>query len=144
MTPATPLSAPGQRLRALWRRLAPLPGGKTVFSFLLGWMTPYSGSIGARVAELAPGYCRATLRERRRIRHQLGAIHAMALANLAEMAGGLAVLVGLAPGIQGIVTGCSITYLKKARGRLTAECRAERRARSLVEGLLAGERAWRG
>src|SRR5260370_19835176 len=117
------LSAPGDRLRASWRRLSRLPGGKTLFSLLVGWMAPYSGTIGARVAELEPGWCRVTLRDRRRVRNHLASVHAMALANLAEMASGLAVLVGLPPGGQGSVTGFFDPSPEKARVPLTAERR---------------------
>jgi uncharacterized protein (TIGR00369 family) len=119
------LAAPGERVRSLWRWLSGLPGGKALFSFLFGRMAPYTGRLGARVEELEPGFCRVSLRDRRRVRNHLNSIHAMALANLAEAASGLAVVAALPPGVQGIVTGFAITYQKKARGRLVAECRVD-------------------
>jgi acyl-coenzyme A thioesterase PaaI-like protein len=110
-------------IRAAWDRLSPLPGGKVLFSKMVGRAAPYTGSIDGRVEELASGFARVSMRDRKPVRNHLDCVHAIALLNLAELTGNIALSYSLPDDARFIVAGMSIDYLKKARGTIHGVCR---------------------
>ncbi|MES9827695.1 MAG: hotdog fold domain-containing protein [Candidatus Thiodiazotropha sp.] len=119
-TQSRPGITPEERVASLWRRLGNSALGRRIYSLLFGRMVPYTGTIRPLIEEISPGRARVTLRDRRVLRNHLNSIHAIALANVGELASGLALIAAMPRSTKGIVTRLEIDYLKKARGDLTA------------------------
>jgi len=101
--------------------LSKLPFGKHFFSWAIGVISPYSGSITPIVENLTYTSCKVTVQETRSLRNPFGSIHAAALVNVGELACGLVVISALnQKNKRGIPTGLKATYLKKARGKITS------------------------
>jgi acyl-coenzyme A thioesterase PaaI-like protein len=107
-------------IRQAWNLLSGAPGGKAVFSRLIGRLAPYTGSIHASVTVLRAGYAEVEMIDRRAVRNHLDCVHAIALANLAELAGNVALAYSLPDDARFIVSGMEIEYVKKARGTIKA------------------------
>lgn len=120
LLPVPKLDGSRNLIRQAWNLLSGVPGGKAVFSRLVGRMAPYTGSIHATVSVLRSGYAEVDMADRKAIRNHLDCVHAIALANLAELAGNVALAYSLPDDGRFIVSGMEIEYVKKARGTIKA------------------------
>jgi len=120
LLPMPSLDGSRNLIRQAWNLLSGVPGGKAVFSRLVGRMAPYTGSIHAQVTVLRTGYAEVAMADRKAVRNHLDCVHAIALANLAELAGNIALAYSLPDDARFIVSGMEIEYVKKARGPIRA------------------------
>ncbi len=113
-------------LMNMWKKLKDRTGGKLLFSMIVGVLSPYTGTICAKVEELEPGYCKVRMRHWFWVGNPFGSIHAFALGNLGEMASGLPFLAGLPKDATAILAECGgIKYLARSHGTMTAICKCE-------------------
>jgi len=100
--------------------LSSKPGGKWAFSRLLCLKAPYFGSISPRFEALRPNYCEVHVSKRRGVLNHLGTVHAIAMCNMAELAGGTMTEVTVPNTHRWIPNGMTVEYLKKAGTDLVA------------------------
>ncbi|USD64293.1 hotdog fold domain-containing protein [Vibrio sp. SCSIO 43136] len=104
----------------IYQRMRRLPFGNQLFSFVVCRMAPYFGSIKPQVTDLKPGYAQVTIKKRRRVTNHLNTVHAIAMCNMAELAGGMMTDVSVPTKSRWIPVGMTVEYLKKAKSDLTA------------------------
>ncbi|MCC4597446.1 DUF4442 domain-containing protein [Xanthomonas campestris pv. phormiicola] len=108
------------KLLSLYRRMQRWPAGQWLFSRAVCFKAPYFASIAPRITVLQPGRCEARIAHRRRVSNHLGTVHAIALCNLAELAGGVMVDASLPPSMRWIPKGMRVEYRSKASGTMHA------------------------
>ena len=96
------------------------PAGRWLFSWAVCWSAPYFASIRPQIKLLKPGRAEVTIKKRRRVENHLITVHAIAMCNMAELAGGLCTDVSIPRGSRWIPVGMTVEYLKKAKTDLTA------------------------
>lgn len=112
-------------IRALttWDRLRSSALGRWLFSRAICLKAPYFSTIRPLFRRLEPGLCEVGLRKRRAVLNHIGTVHAIAMCNAAELAGGLVTEVTLPETHRWIPKAMRVEYLKTARTDLVATAR---------------------
>jgi acyl-coenzyme A thioesterase PaaI-like protein len=106
-----------------WDRLGGNAVGRWLFSRIICLKAPYFASIRPLFHRLEPGICEVRFRRRRAVLNHIGTVHAIAMCNAAELAGGLATEVTLPDTHRWIPRGMRVEYLRTATTDLIATAR---------------------
>jgi acyl-coenzyme A thioesterase PaaI-like protein len=103
-----------------WNRLKRNAVGRWLFSRAVCMRAPYFASIRPLFVHLGDGGAEVRMRKRRSVTNHIGTVHAIAMANLCEIAAGTMMEALLPPSMRWIPKGMSIHYLAKAETGVTA------------------------
>ncbi len=105
---------------SIWQRLGGTAPGRWLFSRMVCFKAPYFASISPLFVELGEGRTVVFLKKRRKVQNHLGTVHAIAMANLCEIAAGTLMEVSVPANQRWIPKGMTIEYLAKALTDVTA------------------------
>ena len=109
-----------QKLLAMYQKITRWPFGHWLFSRAVCFKAPYFGSISPIITRLENGRCEAYINDRRAVHNHIGSVHAIALCNLAELCAGVMIDASLPKDMRWIPKGMTVSYLKRAQGRMYA------------------------
>ena len=94
----------------IWNKTSALPAGKWTFTRMLCLKAPYFASISPLFEELKPNYCKISIKKKRSVLNHLGTVHAIAMCNMAELAGGTMTEVTVPSTHRWIPKGMTVEY----------------------------------
>ncbi len=94
--------------------------GNEIFTKKLCEIAPYFSTIDPQFVHLRPNYAEVTMPNTKKVHNHLGTVHAIAMCNLAEIAGGLLTDVSIPDTYRWIPIGMNVKYLAKATTDLKA------------------------
>ncbi len=119
----TPSKSPALRL---WKSLKNTAPGRWLVSQILCYKAPYFRSIKPRLTRVEPGHVELRFKKRWSVTNHIDTVHAIAMCNSAELAGGLCLDVSLDANHRWIPAGMTVQYLKMAKTDLRAVCKLEK------------------
>ncbi|NHB57497.1 DUF4442 domain-containing protein [Acinetobacter sp. 194] len=94
--------------------------GAEKFTEMVCQMAPYFSTVNPSITMLEPGFVSVEIPFRKEVTNHLGTMHAIALCNAAELAGGMMTDVSIPEGARWIPKGMQVQYLAKAKTDVVA------------------------
>lgn len=104
----------------LYKKAINYPFGKKLFGLGICLNAPYFLSIRPKIIEIESNYVEIKIKKRKAVTNHINTVHAIAMCNMAEFAGGLMTEVSVKDKSRWIPSGMTVKYLKKAKSDLTA------------------------
>lgn len=106
----------------LWKFLGKSRFGRWLVSKAVCYTAPYFSSIKPVFTQIKPGLVELRFKKRRAVHNHLKTVHAIAMCNAAELAGGVCLDVSLSGNFRWIPVGMTVRYQKMAKTDLRAVC----------------------
>ena len=118
----TPSKSP---ILKLWNIFGKWTLGRWLVTKIVCFSAPYFSSIKPKFKQIRPGCVEVLLNKRRSVTNHLKSVHAIAMCNAAELAGGVCLDVSLSSQYRWIPVGMTVQYIKIAKTNLRAICRID-------------------